>query len=159
VKPLMFLAVIPFAFAVVAYADGPAGIKVPDADRTELEAGVAELGKEIESLRSTREKKSALLDLLPDLQIYYNTVRYALTYGEFFRKEELPVAKALLKQGMERARALKEGTAPWTTATGLVVRGYVSKIDGSVQPSPRRISRTPPTTSGSTFGSTAAART
>ena len=23
---------------------------------------------------------------------------------------------------------------PWTTATGLVVRGYVSKIDGSVQP-------------------------
>ena len=27
-----------------------------------------------------------------------------------------------------------EGKAPWNTATGLVVRGYVSKIDGSVQP-------------------------
>src|SRR5262249_56937924 len=26
------------------------------------------------------------------------------------------------------------GMAPWTTARGLVVRGYVSRIDGSVQP-------------------------
>ncbi len=30
--------------------------------------------------------------------------------------------------------SLREGKAPWNTATGLVVRGYVSKIDGSVQP-------------------------
>ncbi len=29
---------------------------------------------------------------------------------------------------------MREGKAPWNTATGLVVRGYVSKIDGSVQP-------------------------
>ena len=35
---------------------------------------------------------------------------------------------------MERAGQLREGQAPWNTATGLVVRGYVSKIDGSVQP-------------------------
>ena len=28
----------------------------------------------------------------------------------------------------------REGRAPWTTATGLVVRGYISKIDHSVQP-------------------------
>ena len=42
--------------------------------------------------------------------------------------------KAFLKQGHERARRLRDGKAPWTTATGLVVRGYVSKIDGSVQP-------------------------
>src|SRR5262249_17258245 len=33
-----------------------------------------------------------------------------------------------------RARELAEGKAPWTTATGLIVRGYVSKIDKSVQP-------------------------
>jgi hypothetical protein len=29
---------------------------------------------------------------------------------------------------------LEHGDAPWTRATGLVVRGYVSKIDGGVQP-------------------------
>ena len=30
--------------------------------------------------------------------------------------------------------SLERGEAPWTRATGLVVRGYVSLIDGSVQP-------------------------
>ena len=35
---------------------------------------------------------------------------------------------------MERAAALKAGDAPWTRQRGLVVRGYRSKIDGSVQP-------------------------
>ena len=38
------------------------------------------------------------------------------------------------RQGIERADQLAAGQSPWTTATGLVVRGYVSKIDGSVQP-------------------------
>src|SRR5262249_17699113 len=51
-----------------------------------------------------------------------------------FPAKEIATAKALLKQGMDRAKALRDGQAPWSTATGLVVRGYVSRIDGSVQP-------------------------
>src|SRR5581483_11985644 len=53
---------------------------------------------------------------------------------EFYDAKEVPIARKLLKQGMERAHQLREGQTPWTTATGLVVRGYQSKIDGSVQP-------------------------
>src|SRR5207253_429599 len=34
----------------------------------------------------------------------------------------------------ERAQQLRDGKPSWTTATGLVVRGYKSKIDDSVQP-------------------------
>ena len=30
--------------------------------------------------------------------------------------------------------SFRPSPSPWTTATGLVVRGYLSKIDGSVQP-------------------------
>jgi dienelactone hydrolase len=112
----------------------PAGITVPEADRNELQAGVDALGKEIETLRGQLKGKAALLDLLPDVQIYHNAVRYALNHNEFFNAKEIPVARTLLKQGMDRAKSLREGKAPWTTATGLVVRGYVSKIDGSVQP-------------------------
>src|SRR6185436_15900745 len=52
----------------------------------------------------------------------------------FFKPAEIGAAKTLLAQGEERAAQLAEGKAPWTTATGLVVRGYVSKIDKSVQP-------------------------
>ena len=112
----------------------PAGISVPDTDRTELQAGVDELGKQIDSLRESLAKKPALLELLPDVQIFHNAVRYALTYNEFFNANEIPKARTLLKEGMERAAELKEGKASWTKASGLIVRGYVSKIDGSIQP-------------------------
>jgi hypothetical protein len=111
----------------------PPGVAIPEADRKELEAGVAELGKEIDALRTSLAGKP-LLELLPDVQIYHNAVRYALTYNEFFNLKEVPVAKTLLAQGLERAKNLRDGQAPWTTAAGLVARGYVSKIDGSVQP-------------------------
>ena len=50
------------------------------------------------------------------------------------RKEQFAEAKALLAEGLARAKALADGQAPWTTKSGLVVRGYRSRIDGSVQP-------------------------
>ncbi len=136
-----------FLWVTAAHADGladnmpekvrrvpPPGIAIPETDRTELTARVAELGKEIESLRAELKSKPAMLELLPDVQIYYNAVRYALTYDEFYKTNQTQVARDFLKQGHERAQSLRESKAPWTTATGLVVRGYVSKIDGSVQP-------------------------
>ena len=72
--------------------------------------------------------------LLPDVQIFRDAVRYALQNGEFFKTEEIARAKELLRTGQQRADDLIAGRAPWTTATGLVVRGYLSKIDRSVQP-------------------------
>jgi hypothetical protein len=107
---------------------------VPDADRKQLQAGVDELGGEIDALREALRPRRDLLELLPDVQIFHNAVRYALAYNQFYSAEELRTARALLRQGMDRARQLRRGEAPWTTATGLVVRGCRSRIDGSVQP-------------------------
>jgi pimeloyl-ACP methyl ester carboxylesterase len=112
----------------------PVGITISDAERAELTAGIAALGKEIESLRTDLKGKKEFLRYLPDVVIFYNAVHYPLTYNEFYRPDEVGKAKALLAQGMERAKALREGKTPWTTQKGLVVLGYVSKIDGSVQP-------------------------
>jgi pimeloyl-ACP methyl ester carboxylesterase len=112
----------------------PPGIKIADADRVALEAGAAALGREIEALRDSLKSKPDLLALLPDVQIYHNAVRYALVYNEFFRPREVPAAKDLIRRGLERAGQLREGKAPWNSATGLIVRGYISRIDGSVQP-------------------------
>lgn len=133
--------------ALSAYADGPKdnlpdnvrripppGIAVPTEVRSELQAGLAELDKEVSLLPAALQGKPALLELLPDVQIYPNAVRMALEHNEFHNAKEFTDAKALLKQGLDRARALRDGKAPWAMATGLVVRGYVSKIDGSVQP-------------------------
>ncbi|MBI3208507.1 MAG: hypothetical protein HYZ37_06355, partial [Candidatus Solibacter usitatus] len=55
-------------------------------------------------------------------------------YNEFFKADEIGKAKDLLKKGQERADALARGSAPWAAQTGLVVRGYRSRIDDSVQP-------------------------
>ncbi len=112
----------------------PPGIKVPEADRQELQAGVAELGTAIAGLRNSLKTKAGLLALLPDVEIFHKAVHDALKYEEFFNAREINVARNLLKLGKERATQLAKGEAPWTRATGLVVRGYVSKIDGSVQP-------------------------
>src|SRR5580704_4460490 len=104
----------------------PPGIPIPAADRADLDAGLDRLGQ---SLRKIHDNP-----LAPDVQIFHNAVRYGLQYDEFFKPGDIAHAKDLLRQGQERADALIRGSAPWTTATGLVVRGYVSKIDRSVQP-------------------------
>jgi len=111
----------------------PPGVAVPDADKAELTAGVQELGQEIEALRAALKGKPAL-DLLPDVQIYHKAVKWALDYNEIFNAKEIPIAKKHLKTGFERAKQLREGAPAWNTAAGAVPRGYVSKIDGSIQP-------------------------
>src|SRR5256885_12107894 len=102
------------------------GIEVPAADRADLEAGLKRLQASIAKL-----VKHALA---PDVLIYQEAVRYALQYNEFLKPDEIGKARKLLEEGQQRADQLAQGQAPWTTATGLIVRGYVSKIDKSVQP-------------------------
>jgi Prolyl oligopeptidase family len=145
----LLTAMLTVSVAVLAVADGPADNQVdkvrpvpplpkealPEADRKVLQDAADKLGAEIAALKESLKGKADLLALLPDVQIYHNAIRYALYYNEIFEpKKEVPIAKKLLQTGFERAAALKEGKAPWTQQTGLVPRGYVSKIDGSVQP-------------------------
>ena len=110
---------------------GP-GIEVAPGDRQALEAGLAGIDSAVTQLRG---KQDARVDaLLPDILIYSAAVRSALTHHEFFKPDEIAKAKHLLDEGKARADQLLTGASPWATQTGLVVRGYVSRIDGSVQP-------------------------
>ncbi len=140
-SPRLFL--VTFAAAATAFAADPQpgvrripppGIAVPEPDRAELTASVAALGKEIEALREELKSQPEALALLPDVMIFHKAVDWALRYDEFFDAKEIPKAKAQLAFGMQRAKELRAGQPSWNTATGLVVRGYLSKIDGSVQP-------------------------
>src|SRR5262245_32107366 len=62
----------------------PKGVAVPAHERAELEAGLAALGKTIETLASDLRPRPALLELLPDVEIYHKAVAYVLRYDEFF---------------------------------------------------------------------------
>lgn len=110
------------------------GVPVPAADRSTLNEGIALLGAKIERLRGELKGKPELLELLPDVEVFHRAAWSALTYNEFFKANEIQTAKSLLRDGIARAGQLESGQAPWLTQKGLVVRGYRSKIDHSVQP-------------------------
>src|SRR5438445_8353943 len=112
----------------------PSGIEVPEAERQELTAGAEYLGKQITELKTQLKSNPTHLKLLPDVEIFHKAVDWALRYNEFFDPKQIAFAKTLLHQGQERATRLKSGEAPWLSDTGLVVRGYRSQLDGSVQP-------------------------
>ncbi len=126
-----------------AAADGPAdnnpatvrripkqGIEVPAENAKELQQGLANLERLIEPLR----KKPEAAPYLPDVLVFHKAVHDALAYEEFFDAKEFAVALELLEEGRLRAAALSQGQTPWLQKSGPVVRGYLSKIDGSVQP-------------------------
>ncbi|MEQ1862757.1 MAG: prolyl oligopeptidase family serine peptidase [Chthoniobacteraceae bacterium] len=104
----------------------PAGKPIADADRAELTRGVAELGAQIDKLRGN--------PLLPDVIIFHKAVEWALRYDEFMDVKHVKTARDFIVEGKKRADELAAGTHSWTSATGLVVRGFVSNIDDSVQP-------------------------
>ena len=109
------------------------GIEVPDADRQALESGLGELQAAIDKLAAAKEPKVDPL-LLPDVQVFHKAVRDAMKHREFFDPKDVAKAKDQLAEGLRRAEQLAKGESPWASKTGLIVRGYVSKIDGSVQP-------------------------
>ena len=147
---LVALAVTAFAADPVAVRRvPPPGIAITSADRADLTAGVEALGKEIAALQKDLAGKPELLALLPDVQIFHKAIDWALRYDEFFAPNQVAIAKNFLEMGKQRAAELRAGQASWNAISGadgkptsdgkdklpaLVVRGYKSKIDGSIQP-------------------------
>jgi pimeloyl-ACP methyl ester carboxylesterase len=112
----------------------PEGIPIPAEVEAELQQGVAQLGARVKDLNSALKSRPTLLELLPDVEIYLNAVRYALEDHIFYKTNDFHAAQKFLAEGMERAGLLRDGQMPWTTANGLIVRGYRSRLDQSVQP-------------------------
>lgn len=132
-------------FSVAVRADGPAdnnpetvrpvpppGIEVPAEQRAELEKRLAELQTAIDKLRTAKSPLAG--DALPDLEIYRRAVAEALELNEIFTPAEIDHARELLRQGLQRAEDVAAGKAPWAEQTGLVVRGFTSRLDRTVQP-------------------------
>lgn len=109
-----------------------AGIEVPVDRESELRAGLGQLQQKIQSLSSVDD--SEIQSLLPDVMIFERAIRCALDYNEFFSLKDVDKAKDLMREGLSRADQLLDGRADWVAQSGLVVRGYISRIDNTVQP-------------------------
>lgn len=110
----------------------PVGIEVDDADQQELAEGVEQLVQKVAALR--KSKSELVQRLLPDVEIFPRAIDQAIRYQTIYHARDIKAAKELLQIGNERAEQLKAGQAPWLEETGLVVRGFRSKLDGTVQP-------------------------
>ncbi|MCP4817006.1 MAG: hypothetical protein GY888_31210, partial [Planctomycetaceae bacterium] len=69
-----------------------------------------------------------------DVEVFTKAVALSLEHGEFYSPKDGSKAEKALENASERLQQLKKNKHPWTSQTGLVVRGYVSSIDDSVQP-------------------------
>ncbi|MCA8997401.1 MAG: prolyl oligopeptidase family serine peptidase [Planctomycetaceae bacterium] len=137
---------IALLFGLPALADGPQdnlvdnvrqipppGIELSAEDREQLETRLQQLSTELKQLTESKTPRPPA-DLLDDIEIFERAVSQALKNNEFYSPGDLKNAHQLIDTGLDRVQKLKQGNPDWTHQTGLVVRGYRSKLDGTVQP-------------------------
>lgn len=100
-------------------------------ERAEVIGGVTELGKRISLIRAQPHDGA----LLTDVEVYHKALAWMLRYPEeVYNRNYVGFARVVIAKGLERARALEKGQAPWTTRKGHVPRAYRSRVDSSLQP-------------------------
>ncbi len=110
----------------------PAGIEIDAADRDALKAGLDALQGRLTIVGRPGARDSTRVDI----EIYLKAVRSALDGNEFYRRQDVAAAHELLRSAGKRLDQLHDNgrSGSWFENRGLVVRGYRSAIDGSVQP-------------------------
>ena len=103
----------------------PEGIEIPAEVRQRLETRLAATKKRLAGI--DRNSRS-------DVEIFTKAVDLALLHREFYFEKDFAKADWALDQANQRLDDLENGKKPWERATGLVVQGYHSAIDGSAQP-------------------------
>lgn len=97
----------------------------------ELQLKVDRLDAAIQALKARRGED----DLVADVEIYEKAGKWLLEFPEDFTNEQdVTYTLAVLDRGLERARLLQNGEAPWVAQKGRKVYGMYSALDGSVQP-------------------------
>ena len=110
----------------------PVGIEVSQADRMLIDAQLEKLDELIRNLRKRRDVRTH--QFLPDVEIFSRAAHQGLTFQELYSKRDVDGVRRVISEGLQRAASLQSGKTPWTTQTGLVVRGFRSRIDDTVQP-------------------------
>ncbi len=92
-----------------------------------------QLQRELTEARARLAKLSP--DLRPDAEIFLKGITWALHYdADQLAPTDLALLKKASARAAERLAALEAGRQPWAARAGKFVRGFVSAVDGSVQP-------------------------
>jgi pimeloyl-ACP methyl ester carboxylesterase len=119
------------------------GLPVDSQPPTALPVGAAP--KEQASLREELKALETRLDALrrrggvgvarwADAELFAKGAAWALRYEPDLTPADLSLIQSALARGRQRIAALESGERPWEQKRGRLTRGYVSAVDGSVQP-------------------------
>jgi dienelactone hydrolase len=123
----LLLTVSVAAMAAQAPAPEPPG---PDEKRI-IEKKLTELASRVHALAARNAEPA----LVADVDIYRKAAEYILRFPEEFASKTFTANTiSVLDTGLKRAGELEAGTPSWPKRKGHVVRAYVSRLDGSVQP-------------------------
>lgn len=102
-----------------------------ESERKSLLAELQPLQDRLAALRSAPLVKP---DRWADAQIFVKGVVWALDFGPVTDAKSRELVKKGLRRARERIDALAAGRQPWADRRGSSVRGFISGVDGSVQP-------------------------
>lgn len=110
----------------------PAGIEIDAASQEAINAELDELRSQMQVFGLPGAKDSTKVDI----EIYLKAVQCALQGNEFYRQQDVDAAHELLRSARHRLDQLQQNgrSGDWSDDRGLLVLGYRSAIDGSVQP-------------------------
>jgi len=103
-------------------------------ERGQIEKGLKELEKLVRLHQARERPPGGHLDHLADAEIFGKSIAWALRHDDHFEPGDVVLLKKALQRGKERIDAIEAGKPVWTEKKGGLVRGFVSRVDGSVQP-------------------------
>ncbi|MFN7145642.1 MAG: hypothetical protein ACK4YP_17835, partial [Myxococcota bacterium] len=99
-------------------------------DRAALEARVKALQETVERLK----RSDADAQAVADVAVCAKAGEWILRHDEFAKQDYVAKTEKVLELGERRAATLAKGKADWGRTAGGAGLGYVSAVDGSVQP-------------------------
>jgi hypothetical protein len=121
----------------IALAAEPPVVQLPtagpltDAERKEILAELQPLQDRLAALRNSPNVKP---DRWADAQIFVKGVVWALDFGPVNDAKSRELVQKGIRRARERIDTLATGRQPWADRRGSSVRGFISAVDGSVQP-------------------------
>lgn len=102
-----------------------------DAERQAIVAEMQPVQQQLDTLRNSPHVSP---DRWADAQIFVKGVIWALDFGPVDDANARELVQKGIRRARERTELLAAGQQPWTTKRGKTIRGFISEIDGSVQP-------------------------
>lgn len=87
-----------------------------------------------QELRGLRKSLGARKQDRADAAIFPKGLEWALQYDHTFSAKDVKLLQRAVRRGRQRAQAIAAGKSPWNMRKGKLALGYVSRVDGSVQP-------------------------